>query len=68
MNKKTNKIAIINPFGGSLGHSELYASNICQSLADMGEDVTLFTSSDYKYAEVLGNRFKKFNIESHNNR
>lgn len=57
-----NKIAVINPFGGSLGHSTLYATKICQSLAENGADVTLFTSSDYNPETVLEGQPLNFKI------
>jgi glycosyltransferase involved in cell wall biosynthesis len=41
------KVAIINPFGDSKGHSYIYAKRICESIKD-NVNVTLFTSSDCK--------------------
>jgi glycosyltransferase involved in cell wall biosynthesis len=66
MVNESNKIAVINPFGSSLGHSALYATKICQSLANEGKDVTLFTSSDYNYKDVLGIDLPKYKLKLSN--
>jgi len=66
MSNESNKIAVVNPFGSSLGHSALYATKICQSLANEGENVTLFTSSDYNFKGVLGNDSPKYKLELSN--
>ena len=41
------KIAIVNPFGNSKGHSHIYALNICDALS-ANNAVTLITSHDCK--------------------
>lgn len=44
---KIIKIAIVNPFGNSKGHSHIYALNICDALS-ANNAVTLITSHDCK--------------------
>jgi len=63
MNRKIIKVAVINPFGGSLGHSALYATKICQSLMESGASVTLFTSMDYNPDSVISKSNVHYKVE-----
>ncbi len=56
------KVAIINPFGNSSGHSLNYSSKLCQSVAQQNVELTLFTSSDFDPTLIFENKSIKFEI------
>lgn len=48
------KVAIINPFGNSSGHSLNYSTKLCHSVAKQDVHLFLFTSTDYNPSIILG--------------
>lgn len=56
------KVAIVNPFGNSSGHSLNYSSKLCYSLAKQDVELFLFTSTDYNPTIILGAKTINYNI------
>jgi|GEM_PF-2962855 len=56
------KVAIINPFGSSSGHSLNYSTKLCYNLAKQDVDLYLFTSKDYNPSIILGEKKLNYKI------
>lgn len=61
------KVAIINPFGNSAGHSNIYSTNICNCLNEIGLDIYLVTSNDFSNNQINLNHDKIIRVEVLNN-
>ncbi len=56
------KVAIINPFGNSSGHSLNYSSKLCNSLTKQDIELFLFTSTDYNPTTIIGDQDINYKI------